>query len=627
MQIGKIKISNYRGLESLELYPNDKNVIVGDSNIGKSTILKALDLSLNPNIPYYRDLFNENDFYKKKTKNPIKIKITFENLTEEELNYFSDYVEPGKNIDNIKESANDISVLDDDQKYLQVIFICEYMKEEYDYTFATYFFKENNFNEKKRLTKKDKYIIGFQLIDPLKDANQINSLSKNSMFYKLIKQNDINMKKQIGEIIENKLPQVSQTIHDNEEFNELTNILGEYIVDYGFIGEDTDLVKFELGNMTQNDILKKIEMFIESNKTKISLPLSYHGSGLINSIAISTALLLSKNNKRGIIAIEEPEIGLHPHAQEYLSHQLKNLNSQVFVTTHSPDIADCFDLEDFIILNKKDENTKVNQLDFDSPEMEPNIRNAERYNKDEIIKSFFGKMVLLVEGSTEKSALPVIFNKLSQQDKYVHYSKLGINIVNTGSVKNIKDYGKTFQGFNIPVVAVIDNDPEESGGGDNKELIETIRNNTDLLILLPEDPIFYDFEGVMCYRSDFQILKKSLIEIVNIKNNADSIKGILYSETKKINEDFFGSMKKQNFNSLNDCLNFLNQNYQNYITNKELKLIYKRAFEKFKGARYPKIWASNYNCSQIPKEFKEIYKELNTFVLNKKEGDYVEFEF
>ena len=625
MEIGKVEINNFRGINSLVAYFNGKNVIIGDSNCGKTTILKALDLALNPSIPYYKEIFSEYDFNNKNIDNSIIIKIVFEDLSQKELDYFMDYIEPGENIDNIKENINDISDLDKYEKYLRIEFKCEYLNEEYDYEFATYYCKKNNTSSKKMLSKKDKYIIGFQLIDPSKEVKKITNLNRNSAFNKIIKEKEVSLNKEIGEVIEEKLPEVSEVIHNNEPFDRIIKELGSKAIDFGFLEDSKENLKFELSNMTKNDLLRKLELFVQARDSINSLPLSYHGTGLQNSISLSTALLLSELNNKGIIAIEEPENGLHPHAQEYLSYQLNNIDSQVIVTTHSPDIAGSFSLKDFLILDKIKNQTNICKLFSHKKGEESIYRYAEKFTKEELVRSLFGKAVLLVEGDTEEGAFPIMFGQLSKEDCYTHYAKLGINIVNVGTCTKLKDYGKVYQELNIPVIAVVDNDPEFKSGNKDK-FINDLKNNTDLTINLPEDDVFYDFEGIMCYDSELAILKKSLIELTSYKDNHDRVKGIICNELRKFNKSMFESMIENDINNFVGILDYLIE-LKNDQNEKEIKKIFKVAFNEFKGTRYSKIWAKNYKTNQIPDIIKELYKKIQDFIYDKKEVGWIELKF
>ena len=48
MQISKVEIKNFRGIQSAEIYLTKYSVLLGDNNTGKTTVLEALDLVLGP---------------------------------------------------------------------------------------------------------------------------------------------------------------------------------------------------------------------------------------------------------------------------------------------------------------------------------------------------------------------------------------------------------------------------------------------------------------------------------------------------------------------------------------------------------------------------------------------------
>lgn len=52
MYISKVKIKNYRSIKDLTINFNpDKNIIVGKNNLGKSNIIKAINIVLGENSP------------------------------------------------------------------------------------------------------------------------------------------------------------------------------------------------------------------------------------------------------------------------------------------------------------------------------------------------------------------------------------------------------------------------------------------------------------------------------------------------------------------------------------------------------------------------------------------------
>ncbi len=101
------------------------------------------------------------------------------------------------------------------------------------------------------------------------------------------------------------------------------------------------------------------------------------GIDFLSAGTIQFLLMLSifYNPKRGgIIAIDEPERGLHPDMVKSIADMIKDSSkgSQLIIATHSPLLLNHFELEDVLIFEKNENNTtqvkKVKQNDF--PEMD-----------------------------------------------------------------------------------------------------------------------------------------------------------------------------------------------------------------------------------------------------------------
>ena len=65
MQVVRIRIKNFRCVRESEIFPLSHNVLLGPNNIGKTTLLEALNLVLNPEFTYRSRVIDENDFYQR----------------------------------------------------------------------------------------------------------------------------------------------------------------------------------------------------------------------------------------------------------------------------------------------------------------------------------------------------------------------------------------------------------------------------------------------------------------------------------------------------------------------------------------------------------------------------------
>ncbi|MEA4967459.1 MAG: AAA family ATPase, partial [Bacteroidaceae bacterium] len=117
MLISKLTINNFRGIKSTTLYPTDHVVLIGDNNVGKTSILEAIDLAMGPDRLNHRPVIDEHDFYAGKylkeegeTNNPhIYIEVVITNLNEEQQRRFNAELEYWDTKTNdIAHSINDV---------------------------------------------------------------------------------------------------------------------------------------------------------------------------------------------------------------------------------------------------------------------------------------------------------------------------------------------------------------------------------------------------------------------------------------------------------------------------------------------------------------------------------------
>lgn len=81
--------------------------------------------------------------------------------------------------------------------------------------------------------------------------------------------------------------------------------------------------------------------------------------GMLRFLCLATALL---NPQHGtLLAIDEPELGLHPGLLPIVAEMIKSAaeRNQVLVTTHSPDLLDCFDIADVAVMARIEGDVRV----------------------------------------------------------------------------------------------------------------------------------------------------------------------------------------------------------------------------------------------------------------------------
>ena len=81
--------------------------------------------------------------------------------------------------------------------------------------------------------------------------------------------------------------------------------------------------------------------------------------GMLRFLCLATALL--NPLLPPLVAIDEPELGLHPGLLPIVAEMIKTAaeRTQVIVTTHSPDLLNCFDIADVAVMARNADDAKV----------------------------------------------------------------------------------------------------------------------------------------------------------------------------------------------------------------------------------------------------------------------------
>jgi len=165
--------------------------------------------------------------------------------------------------------------------------------------------------------------------------------------------------------------------------------------------------------------------------------------------------------------LEEPELYLHPQAQRALFDSLVSLSeskNQVVICTHASALIDVERYKSICIVKKDSDEvgTQVCQCTDDifigDKKKDFNLSYWINPDRSEL---FFAKRVLLVEGPTDKTLIPLLA-------KHLGVFRFDHTLVDCGSKDNIPLYCQLLNKFKIPYIAVYDKDHQATKGGDAK---------------------------------------------------------------------------------------------------------------------------------------------------------------
>ena len=254
------------------------------------------------------------------------------------------------------------------------------------------------------------------------------------------------------------------------------NIFLKYAVDTGatFNGAVPD---FE-GEVTENEMFAVLRMMIRY-AVGIEVPATYNGLGYNNLIYMSLLLAkmqadsnttyMKRNAKiLSFLAVEECEAHLHPSMQykflQFLQDNKANGHvRQIFMTSHSTQIASSVKLDDLICLTT----TELGQINVGYPRLIYKGDNDDDVKSKQYVQRFldatkadmfFADKLIFVEGVAEELLIPVFARYLDMNLTDEH-----VLIVNMGG-RYFKHFLKMFDtcnpyGINKKIICLTDRDP------------------------------------------------------------------------------------------------------------------------------------------------------------------------
>jgi hypothetical protein len=103
-------------------------------------------------------------------------------------------------------------------------------------------------------------------------------------------------------------------------------------------------LSFEATDRTRDEVKAAAQLYV---RDALPLPLQKMGAGTRSLAILAMLLLIARKRGRGIIALEEPETFLFPHAQRRVIDEVLALASQTFTTTHSPYVLERVPIDGF----------------------------------------------------------------------------------------------------------------------------------------------------------------------------------------------------------------------------------------------------------------------------------------
>ena len=496
MKLCKLILKNFRGYESLHVDLNeDINVIIGKNDIGKSTIMEAMDIFFNGNSSSKIDVDDLNIYAEEKE---IQIScllsecyedIVLESsrktsLAQEYLlnNYGLLEIRKVWNCSKEKIGSSDLKVyinayypkinekplinmkISELKKILQSLqneiinydSINKTVSSEIRKSFYEHHINNNGIFENKLIdiSKEDAKDIWSKINENLpifflfkSDRSNVDSDSEVQNPLKIATKNALRELQNELDSISNIVKEAVKVIGDNtiERLRERDEEIASTLT--------TEL------NTKAWDSIFSFELIDDRG-----IPLNKRGSGvrrlmLLSYFRAEADRLMSETNKNNVIyAIEEPETAQHPNYQKMIIDTFKDIATdnkhQIIITTHTPEIAKMVRPEQIIFIRKNK---------FNKPEIivDNNDKIREVIKSLGILPNIQSKLVICVEGETDIMFIESI-SKLQCIKDIIDLERENISIIpmRGGNLKSWIDKNY-FKDSNVKEIHIYDSDVTE----------------------------------------------------------------------------------------------------------------------------------------------------------------------
>ncbi len=489
MRLSRLKILNFRNFRTLDVALGADLVVVGENGVGKSNLIYALRLLLDPTIPDSSRQLKEEDFWDGlprplRTADKIMISVELVDFDEDDdqLAILSDHLVGTEPI-----TARLTYVFQKAER------IKGDPKKESDYEFVCFGGDrpDNEFGYEVRSR------IPLALLPALRDAENDIANWRRSPLRPLLDRAIVNIDRSAVEKVAEDVAKAGAKLGGIPEIKQaasavnsrLARMVGDYYSSDILLG---------LAPSDADRLIRALRVFIDDGRRSISDA----SLGTANLLYLSLkalefeALAGEGDRAHTFVAIEEPEAHLHPHLQRLVFRDFLRARSDhgrlkkegedydrplsVLLTTHSPHIASITPLESLVMLRRCSDGSTQGYSAV-GLNLEPQqVADLERYLDVTRGEMLFGRAVILVEGDAELYLLPVLA-KLAGVD----FEQLGVTVCSVGGT-NFEPYVRLLSadGLNVPFAVITDGDPDSDGDSAGLErlrnLLSVLGGDTDL---------------------------------------------------------------------------------------------------------------------------------------------------
>jgi putative ATP-dependent endonuclease of OLD family len=464
VRIVRVHIENFRGISLADIYLNGTSVLLGDNNIGKSTIFEAIELAIGADRLSRTQAIDEHDFHGGSYLNDgdqprkIVVEVVIAGIDEQHRIKFRANLEFWRLADRALLGAGDVvgAAQEGIEPAVRIRFEGAYDAENDEFVSKTWFAvpRQEDGTPISECRSGDKREFGFLHLRALRTGSRALSMERGSLLDVILKTYEV--RTQMWEGLLDRLRNLDVVGAEDAEFGVILTAIRDAMREI-VPGEWADSPHLRVSELTREDLRRVLKSFLATGVPGYAAPFQHQGSGTINAMVLAMlGLIATRRNGRVIFAMEEPELSLPPHVQKRVVDKVRSLASQALFTSHSPYVIEQFPPEQMSVLTRDGAGVlrAANVILPDNLKLKI-FRDGFRTR---FCEALLARRVIVVEGKTELVAYSAVARRAAELDPttYQRLDALGWVPFDAAGQSAVASFASFFRSLGKTVATIFD---------------------------------------------------------------------------------------------------------------------------------------------------------------------------